>query len=137
MILTTRQTFDVMIAAGFPENVAIQMTAIAMRESHGDTEAFNGNRATGDRSYGLLQINMLCPQVQALLTRDIPAVAADEKALFDPAVNAHAGFLMWGGHANNLNIAWYINHGGLYQSRYEANLPAAIAASLETPAVAA
>ena len=34
------------------------MTAIALRESAGDPNAFNGDAATGDRSYGLWQINM-------------------------------------------------------------------------------
>lgn len=141
MLLTTRAIFDIMRKAGFPNTIgpdrvhtiAEMMTAIALRESSGDPDAFNGNTKTGDRSYGLLQINMRSPQVNALLTRDIPGTKADEKILFDPAINAQAGFLLYDGHANNLNIAWYINHGGNYQKRYEANLPAAVAASLESP----
>jgi hypothetical protein len=131
-MLTPLQLFETMRRAGFPPVIAVTMTAIALRESSGNPAAFNGNTATGDKSYGLLQINMLSPQVNALLTREIPAVAADEKALLDPDVNAQAGFLLYGGHVNNLNIAWYINHAGSYQARYEAHLPAAQAAALQS-----
>lgn len=131
-MLPALQIFETMRQAGFPPVVAVTMTAIALRESAGNPDAFNDNAATGDRSYGLLQINMLSPQVNALLSAKIPAIAADEKALLDPAVNAQAAFLLYGGHRNNLNIAWYINHGGDYQARYEAHLPAAQAAALSS-----
>ena len=122
--------------AGFPPVIAVTMTAIALRESSGNPNAFNGNTATGDRSYGLLQINMLSPQVAALLIKNIPAVAADEHALLDPDVNAQAGFLLWGGRNSNLEMAWYINHDGTaYKTRYESFLPAAQAAALQAAVI--
>lgn len=130
MVMSPVQIYEAMRGAAFPSVVAVTMTAVALRESSGDPSVFNNNAATGDRSYGLLQINMLSPQVNALIKANIPEVAADEKALLDPAINAKAGFLLYGGHVNNLNIAWYINHGGAYQSRYESHLPAAQAAAL-------
>lgn len=133
MILTTDQIYAYMRAAGFPAEVAVTMTAIALRESDGEPAAYNGNSETGDRSYGLLQINLLDPNVSALIKSKIPEVAADEKALLDPETNAEAGYLLWG-HANsNLNLAWYINRMGApnhYQERYEVQLPAAQGAAL-------
>jgi len=128
MILTAAQILLYMKSAGFPETVAVTMTAIALRESAGDPNAFNGDPATGDRSYGLLQINMKSPQVAALINQTV-LHGGDEKLLLDPATNAKAGFLLWGGNNKNLEIAWYINR-GLYQTRYEAHLPAAQSAAL-------
>lgn len=133
MILTTDQIYAYMRKVGFPGEVSTTMTAIALRESSGDPAAFNGNAATGDRSYGLLQINMMNASVSVFLKNKMPEVAIAETALLDPETNAEAGYLLWG-HANsNLNIAWYINRPGApnhYQERYEANLPAAQAAAL-------
>lgn len=131
MVMTPIQIYETMCRAGFPGKVATTMTAIALRESGGDPSVFNGNTTTGDRSYGLLQINMLSPEVNALITSKIPAVAADEKALLDPNINAQAGFLLYGGSAKNLDIAWYIARAGTtYEQRYESHLPVAQAAAL-------
>lgn len=124
------QILAVMEQAGFPQAVAVTMTAIALRESSGDPAAFNADAATGDRSYGLLQINMRDPDVAALIKGKIPEVASDEQALFDPAINAKAGFLLWGGHNRNLDIAWYIARDGPYKAKYEAHLPEAQRAAL-------
>lgn len=131
--LTPLQLYSIMRKAGFPASlfvspgvsVAVCMTAIALRESSGVPTAFNGNTKTGDRSYGLLQINMLDPNVNHFLKAKIPAVAADEKALLDPNTNAQAGFLLYGGRISNINLAWYINHGDDYTTRYQSHLPAA------------
>jgi len=128
MILTAAQILLYMKGAGFPETVAVTMTAIALRESGGDPSAFNGDQATGDRSYGLLQINMKSPQVAALLNEKL-LHGGDEKQLLDPITNAKAGFLLWGGDNKNLEIAWYINR-GIYRMRYETYLPAAQQAAL-------
>jgi hypothetical protein len=124
------QIVQTMQQAGFPLTVAVTMTAIALRESGGDPAAFNGNAYTGDRSYGLLQINMRSPEVAALIRSKIPAVAKKEGALLDPLINARAGFLLYGGDVRNLNVAWYIDK-PIYQQRYEAHLPIAQAAALE------
>lgn len=114
--------------AGFPPTVAIAMTAIALRESGGDPAAFNDNPSTGDRSYGLLQIDMLSLGPAYLKAFGI----TEEKQLLDPAVNAHAGFVLWAGSNKNLDVAWYIER-PVYQARYELHLPAAQAAALESP----
>jgi hypothetical protein len=129
-VMTANEIYAVMIRAGFPGQVAVTMTAIALRESSGDPNAFNGNEATGDRSYGLLQINLRDPNVCKDIKSNIASVAQDEKALFDPETNARAGYILWNGHNENLNVAWYINK-PVYQQRYESHLPAAQAAALE------
>lgn len=131
MILTPQQIFGTMRKAGFPNDlevspgvsVAVCMTAIALRESGGDQYAFNGNAGTGDRSYGLLQINMLWLGAYWGVFG-----LHKEKDLFKPAVNAHAGFVLWRWDDANLNVAWYIDRPG-YKQAYEAQLPAAQAAA--------
>jgi lysozyme-like protein len=128
MILTALQIFEYMRGAGFSVLLAIVMTAIALRESAGSADAFNDNAKTGDRSYGLLQINCLELGARALTLFGID----DEKQLLDPATNAHAGLVLWGGKNSNLDECWYLNR-PVYQQRYEAHLPAAIAAALASP----
>jgi hypothetical protein len=136
MKLSARQIFDIMRHAGFPNTIgpdgvhtiAETMTAIALRESDGDPAAYNGNTKTGDRSYGLLQINCLELGARALPLFGI----TDEKQLLDPNVNAHAGSVLWGRNNRNLDLCWYINRPG-YMERYKAHLPAAVAAAKESP----
>lgn len=125
--MTAAEIYRVARAAGFPPAIAVTMTAIALRESSGDPAAFNGDTKTGDRSYGLWQINMLGPlSAERMKLFGI----ADEKELFIPAVNAHAAFLLWNFNNRNLSVAWYIDHPGPYQTRYESHLAAAQAAML-------
>ena len=57
--LSVSQMVDLAKQAGFDENQAAIMGAIAAAESSGDTRAHNPNANTGDNSYGLWQINML------------------------------------------------------------------------------
>jgi hypothetical protein len=128
MLLTTLQIFETMRKAGFPSVVAVTMTAIALRESDGDPNAFNGDTATGDRSYGLLQINCLELGALALTLFGIQ----DEKELLDPNKNAHAGFVLWNRSNKNLDVAWYITR-PVYKAKYESHLPAAQSAALESP----
>lgn len=130
MALTGKEIYPIMVGAGFPHEIAVTMTAIALRESAGDPNAFNGNAATGDRSYGLLQINMKDPNVAAALVKAFPQLGTDEKALLDPNLNAKAAHLLWGGRNSNLALAWYINRVGPYKDRYEMHLPEAQAAAL-------
>jgi len=133
--MTAPEIYALARAAGFPPIVAVTMTAIALRESGGIPTAFNGNAATGDRSYGLWQINMRDPAVAALLQKekllvvDPTASGDEENQLFHPATNARAAFLLWNGNNHNLNVAWYIDRDE-YQRRYEAHLPVAQAAAL-------
>jgi SLT domain-containing protein len=126
-VLTAAQIYALARAAGFPPVVAVTMTAIALRESGGNPAAFNGNAQTGDRSYGLWQINMIGtlsePRLKAF-------GIAREDQLLDPATNAHAAFVLWNRSYKNLSMCWYIDHPGMYQTRYESHLPAAQAAAL-------
>jgi hypothetical protein len=140
MILTPAQIYGWMRGAGFPAHVAVTMTAIALRESAGDAAAYNGNTTTGDRSYGLVQINMRDPNVARLIYEDVlgiplagqpvPYNPTTESQLLDPATNAKAAFALWAGRNINLDIAWYIDRPGPYQDRYNAHLPAAQAVAL-------
>lgn len=125
--MTAAEIYRVARAAGFPPVVAVTMTAIALRESGGDPNAFNGNQKTGDRSYGLWQINMLGNLAPARMKL---FGITEELQLLDPAINAWAAFRLWGGDNKNLSVAWYIDRGGAYQARYELHLPAAQAAAI-------
>jgi len=140
MILTPQQIFETMRGAGFPPTIAVTMTAIALRESAGNPGVINNDAATGDRSYGLVQINMRNDRDARLIYEhvlDVPLDSAEpvpydvamEEKLLDPATNAKAAFLLWGGKNSNLAIAWYIDRGA-YKQKYENNLPAAQAAAL-------
>lgn len=126
-MLTPAQIYALARAAGFPPVVAVTMTAIALRESSGNPNAFNANAATGDRSYGLWQINMF----QGLAAERLKLFGlAHAEQLLDPATNAHAAFVLWGGNNKNLSTAWYIDKGGFYEARYNLNLPLAQAAAI-------
>lgn len=127
ILLTPAEIYAVARTAGFPPVVAVTMTAIALRESAGNPEAFNGNPETGDRSYGLWQINMFGPLAEPRMK--LFGLAREEQ-LFNPEINAHAARVLWAGRNKNLSTAWYIDHGGDYQERYEKHLPAAQAAAL-------
>lgn len=122
--LTPEQIYATAEAAGFPSDVATQMTAIALRESGGCPTAYYGGSPPGaESSYGLWQINV--KGNPTILTR--LGITADQ--LYDPATNAAAAMLLYGGNPNNLNVAWYINTPGPYQDNYLAQLPVAEAAA--------
>lgn len=116
-MLTITEILRIMLKAGFPSYVAVTMTAIALRESGGNQYAFNGDIATNDRSYGLLQINM-----RVLGSYMAAFGITKERELFNPAVNARAGHVLWNGNNDNLNVAWYIDRPG-YKDAYEVHLP--------------
>lgn len=83
--------------AGF-KGQALQMAyAIAMAESGGRANAYNGNANTGDKSYGLFQINMLGgmgPERRARYG------LSSNSALFDPLTNAKIAYKMSNGGKN-------------------------------------
>jgi hypothetical protein len=111
--------------AGFSGEGLRTAYAIAKRESGGSPTAFNGNAATGDKSYGLFQINMLGSMGPA---RRAQFGIASNDALFDPAVNAKAAFQMSKGGTDF--GAWGLGpnayrHVPLDMSVVPANLPAA------------
>jgi len=76
--------------AGFKGPGLASAWAIAMRESGGNPQAFNGNTSTGDRSWGLFQINTLGP----LQARVRQLGLKSEHDLLDPLTNARAAFVM-------------------------------------------
>lgn len=78
--------------AGFRGQALIDVVAIAGRESSYNPAAFNGNRATGDKSYGLMQINMIDTLGPARL-RQFGIGSAED--LFDPQTNLNAAFMMY------------------------------------------
>lgn len=79
---------QVLRQAGFKGKALRTAYAIAMRESGGRPEAFNGNTGTGDRSWGLFQINTLGP----LKSRVQQYGLQSEQDLLDPLNNARAAF---------------------------------------------
>ena len=126
MVLCPSDIFKLARIAGFPAEVAVTMVAIALRESAGDPGVHNKNPMTGDDSFGLWQINLANAQVKAVMNN----AGINPSNILDPLRNAQAAFLLWDHNNHNLNIAWYINKGGEYQSRYESHLPAAQQAAL-------
>ena len=85
---------ELLVTVGFEGKALRTAWAIAKRESHGRPMAYNGNRKTGDSSYGIFQINMLGNL----------GVARKEKfnlksnvLLFDPVINAEITYYMTNG----------------------------------------
>lgn len=114
------------------------MTAVALRESFGDPGAFNGKPP--DKSYGLLQINMIGDlSAQRLKLFGITG----ENELFDPVINARAGWILSGGPAATpvqrimlIRTAWAIYRKDWdktpdgYQLAFAKHLPAAQLAAI-------
>ena len=68
--------------------------SIAKRESNGRPLAYNGDRKTGDNSYGLFQINMIGNLGPTRLEKfDLQS----NKELFDPGTNAEITYYMTDG----------------------------------------
>lgn len=119
-------------ASGGVSAWAVAMGAIALRESRGIPTAFNGNSTTGDRSYGLVQINMLDKDVAAALNAGV-LKGKQEAALLDAATNAAAAWQLTNHSATNMNLAWYIyRNDGTYKHDYESYLPVMMQAALQS-----
>lgn len=94
--LTDPQIYSIARNAGFPPDAATEMTAIALRESSGNTQALNPNADTGDYSLGLWQINMLNRPGYNLESERIKLFGLSRKEdLYDPNVNAAAAYKLW------------------------------------------
>jgi spore coat assembly protein SafA len=87
--LSRVQLAQVFYQAGFRGENLVNMVAIAMRESGGRPDAFNGNAGTGDKSYGLTQINMIGKLGEA--RREQLGLTSNDQ-LFDPLTNAKAAY---------------------------------------------
>lgn len=88
---------EVLLTAGFKGKHLKEAWAIAMRESTGRPFAYNGNRSTGDHSYGIFQINMLGSMGA---DRREKFGITNNKELFDPVTNAKAAYYMSNGGRN-------------------------------------
>jgi cell wall-associated NlpC family hydrolase len=77
--------------AGFKGQALNVAYAVAMAESEGRAKAFNGNRKTGDQSYGIFQINMLGKKGPE--RRQQFGLSSNDD-LFDPVLNAQIAFKM-------------------------------------------
>ncbi len=74
------------------EGVALKKAwAIAKTESNGRPMAYNGNRNTGDSSYGIFQINMLG---KLGIDRKEKFELKSNVLLFDPVINAEITYYM-------------------------------------------
>lgn len=106
------------VNAGGSTATAPMAAAIALAESGGNPNAFNGNTGTGDQSYGLWQINMLGSLGPGRLQE---FGITNNNQLFDPATNAHAAVLLAGGGSNFSPWSTYKN--GSYQRYLSGNVP--------------
>ena len=89
--LSPTDLVDLLESVGF-EGYALKVAwATVMKESMGTPTSFNGNRSTGDNSYGLFQINMLGSMGQD--RRDKFNLNSNDD-LFDPVKNAEIAYHM-------------------------------------------
>jgi hypothetical protein len=88
--LSERQLAGYLRQAGFPEERIPLMVNIAKRESGLNPQAHNPNRATGDNSYGLFQINMIDNLGTARLKQFADIGVRSYEDLKDPWKNVQA-----------------------------------------------
>ena len=89
--LTDKELKQLLQAVGFEGKALRTAWAIAKRESHGRPMAYNGNRNTGDSSYGIFQINMLG---NLGVDRKEKFNLRSNILLFDPVINAEITYHM-------------------------------------------
>jgi hypothetical protein len=104
MLMSIHEIYDLLLSVGFPESTAVKMTAVALKESVGKTDAFNGRAP--DLSYGLWQINMIGNLGAARRARY--GLARNED-LYNPLVNAKVAYDLWGGNDSNIPPNWGTN----------------------------
>ena len=85
---------ELLAAVGFEGKALKTAWAIAKTESSGRPLAYNGNRKTGDSSYGIFQINMLGNLGD---DRKDKFKLDSNYSLFDPAINAEITYYMTNG----------------------------------------
>ncbi len=89
--LTDKELKELLSAVGF-EGKALKMAwAIAKSESNARPMAYNGNRKTGDSSYGIFQINMLG---ELGIDRKEKFDLKSNILLFDPVINSEITYYM-------------------------------------------
>jgi len=93
-MLTDKELLQLLKSVGF-EGQALKMAwAVAKKESNGRPMAYNGNRNTGDSSYGIFQINMLGNLGE---DRKEKFNLRSNVLLFDPVINAEITYYMTDG----------------------------------------
>lgn len=97
--LTGAQIAQLAYQAGFRGEDLVQVVAIAKRESSYNPQAFNGNSGTGDKSYGLMQINMIGDMGPARMKSF--GISSPEQ-LFDPLTNMKAAYALYKSSGNKL-----------------------------------
>lgn len=85
---------ELLVTVGFEGKALRTAWAIAKRESSGRPMAYNGNRKTGDSSYGIFQINMLG---DLGVDRKEKFNLKSNVLLFDPVINAEITYYMTNG----------------------------------------
>ena len=89
--LTDGELKELLSAVGFEGKALKQAWAIAKSESNSRPMAYNGNRKTGDSSYGIFQINMLG---ELGIDRKEKFDLKSNILLFDPVINAEITYYM-------------------------------------------
>lgn len=95
--LPRHELISILKKAGFEGEALKTAYAVTRAESSGRPKAFNGNADTGDKSYGILQINMIGNLGPA--RRKMYGLKSNEE-LFDPLTNAKIAYAMSGGGKN-------------------------------------
>jgi hypothetical protein len=95
--LTDKDLIFILESAGFQGLGLKKAWAIAKTESNGRPLAYNGNRKTGDSSYGIFQINML-GQLGVVRKEKFDLVSNEQ--LFNPVTNAEITYYMTNGGTN-------------------------------------
>ena len=93
-MLTDQELVALLKTVGFEGTGLKKAWAIAKRESNGRPLAHNGNKKTGDNSYGLFQINMIG---NLGLERLKQFNLKSNEELFDPVTNAEITYYMTDG----------------------------------------
>jgi hypothetical protein len=99
--LTDKDLIVLLKAVGFTGPGLKKAWSIAKRESNGRPLAYNGNRKTGDSSYGLFQVNMIGNLGKDRLELFNEKFEMKTKTeLFDPVTNAEITYYMTKGGKN-------------------------------------
>jgi hypothetical protein len=96
-MLTDKELKELLWAVGFEGKALKTAWAVAKSESNGRPMAYNGNRKTGDSSYGIFQINMLG---NLGIDRKEKFELRSNVLLFDPVINAEITYHMTQGGNN-------------------------------------
>lgn len=110
--LSDKELVEVLRYAGFKGSSLKIAWAISKAESNGRPLAHNGNRKTGDNSYGIFQINMI--DSTGVSRRDKFDLDSNS-ALFNPIRNARIAYHMSNGGKNWK--AWSAYRSGAYKLR--------------------